>query len=213
MASGMERSHRGFAGTCRSSAPGGQRAAGRRRERVRAGDGGQDVDPPRDAPVAPPGRLCVRPRRRRRAWPRRPRRPRRRPRGSGGRGSRRARRRRPPALRTRPVPPGPRRAFRGRRVPEARASRPSETRARSSPEPIRAAHPRGRPPFGVNPWPVLKLGRFRARMSFDRLVEGPYRMQDPGPFLRGSHKGGYGTLDGWHSGRPETPAFSDPPPR
>ena len=60
MASGMERSHRGFAGTCRSSAPGGQRAAGRRRERVRAGGVGQDVDPPRDAPVAPPGRLCVR---------------------------------------------------------------------------------------------------------------------------------------------------------
>ena len=36
---------------------GGRRVGGRRDGRVRAGDEGRDVDPPRDAPVAPRGRL------------------------------------------------------------------------------------------------------------------------------------------------------------
>ena len=120
MASGMESSHRGFAGivevlSARGSAgpPGGgvdgfARAAA-------AGD----VDPPADAPVPRLGRLSVRleveagvggsragrrppPRRRRRARPPRLRRSLRRRRGPGARGSRRARQRRPADFQTRP---------------------------------------------------------------------------------------------------------------
>ena len=61
MASGMESSHRGFAGTVQLL------TAGRRTGRLGGGvngfariDVGQDVDPPPDAPLAPRGRLCVR---------------------------------------------------------------------------------------------------------------------------------------------------------
>ena len=55
MASGMESSHRGSRAPSKSSAPGGRRAAWRRRGRVRAGGGGRDVGPAGRRACAPPG--------------------------------------------------------------------------------------------------------------------------------------------------------------
>ena len=46
-----------------------------------------------------------------------------------------------------------------------------------------------RQPFGVNPLPVLKLGRFPARMSFDRLVEGFTECRIRVPSFEGPIKG------------------------
>ncbi len=73
--------------------------------------------------------------------------------------------RRPANLRTRPWPPRTRRVFRGRRVPEAPASEPSEDPAAflSGADPGRS--PAGPLPIGVNPLVGLKLGRFLGLMS------------------------------------------------
>ena len=129
----------GLAGTAEVLSARGRRAVWRR-GRGRAGDGGRDVDPPADAPVALPGRLCdgldvgaggggsgsagclrLAGRAGRGRGP--PRRPRRRRRGPGGRGARRAAGGPP----DRPAP-RPRRAFRGPARPGCRAGRPPEGR-------------------------------------------------------------------------------------
>ena len=60
MALGMARSQRGFAGTVEIlQRRVGRRAGWGRRGRARSGDVGRGVDPPADAPVAPPDRLDV----------------------------------------------------------------------------------------------------------------------------------------------------------